>query len=121
IHPDVIAKQKEVDQVKEQMDSLIDDWKEKIKIKQEKLEKNPNPGITAAEAEIKLAEGEIRRQQKAVADNETAIASIVDRINKVPGVEVALGAIEREYQTKKSAYDDLLVQQQKIGLNADAI
>jgi protein tyrosine kinase modulator len=121
IHPDIIAKQKEVNQVKEQMDSMIDDWKEKIKAKQEKLEKNPNPGISAAEAEIKLADGEIKRQQKMLADNEKAIASIVDRINNVPGVEVALGAIEREYQTKKAAYDDLLVQQQKIGLNTEAI
>jgi polysaccharide chain length determinant protein (PEP-CTERM system associated) len=121
IHPDVIAKRKEVDQVKEQMDSMVDDWKEKIKVKQEKLEKNPNPGITAAEAEIRLAEGEIKRQQKAVEDNEKAIAAIVDRINNVPGVEVALGAIEREYQTKKAAYDKLLEEQQKIGLNTEAI
>ena len=121
IHPDVIAKQKEVDQVKEQMDSLIGDWKEKIKTRQERLEKNPNPGIAAAEAEIKLAEGEIKRQQKMLADNEKAIGALVDRINNVPGVEVALGAIEREYSTKKAALDDLLEQQQKIGLNTEAI
>jgi len=121
IHPDVIAKQKEVDQVKEQMDSLIADWKEKIKTRQERLEKNPNPGIAAAEAEIKLAEGEIKRQQKMLADNEKAIGALVDRINNVPGVEVALGAIEREYSTKKAALDDLLEQQQKIGLNTEAI
>lgn len=121
IHPDVIAKQKEVDQVKEQMDGMIDDWKEKIKAKQEKLEKNPSPGISQAEAEIRLVEGEIRRQQKLVGDNEKAIAAIIERINKVPGVEVALGAIEREYQTKKAAYDDLLEQAQKIGLNTEAI
>jgi polysaccharide chain length determinant protein (PEP-CTERM system associated) len=121
IHPDVIAKQKEVDQVKEQMESLIADWKEKIKTRQERLEKNPNPGIAAAEAEIKLAEGEIKRQQKMLADNEKAIGALVDRINNVPGVEVALGAIEREYSTKKAALDDLLEQQQKIGLNTEAI
>ena len=121
IHPDVIAKQKEVDQVKEQMDSMVAEWKDKIKTRQEKLEKNPNPGISAAEAEIKLAEGEIKRQQKMLADNEKAIGALVDRINNVPGVEVALGAIEREYQTKKAAYDDLLEQQQKIGLNTEAI
>ena len=36
-HPDVIAKQKEVDQVKEEMDQMIAEWKEKIKEKQEKL------------------------------------------------------------------------------------
>jgi protein tyrosine kinase modulator len=121
IHPDVIAKQKEVDQVKEQMDGMIADWKEKIKTRQERLEKNPNVGIAQAEAEIRLAEGEIKRQQKMLADNEKAIAGIIDRINNVPGVEVALGAIEREYQTKKAAYDDLLIQQQKIGLNTEAI
>jgi len=121
VHPDVIAKQKEVDQIKEQMDGMIDDWKEKIKVKQEKLEKNPNPGISQAEAEIKLVDGEIKRQQKAVAENEKAIGAIVDRINNVPGVEVALGAIERDYQTKKAAYDELLEQQQKIGLNTEAI
>lgn len=121
IHPDVIAKKKEVEQVQEQMDGMISDWKEKIKTRQERLEKNPNVGISQAEAEIKLAEGEIKRQQKMLADNEKAIAGIIERINNVPGVEVALGAIEREYQTKKAAYDDLLIQQQKIGLNTEAI
>jgi hypothetical protein len=103
------------------MDGMIGDWKDKIKTRQEKLERNPNAGISAAEGEIKLAEGEIKRQQKMLADNEKAIAGLVDRINNVPGVEVALGAIEREYQTKKAAYDDLLDQQQKIGLNTEAI
>jgi polysaccharide chain length determinant protein (PEP-CTERM system associated) len=121
VHPDVVAKKQEVEQVKEQMDSMIDEWKEKIKNKQEKLEKNPSPAIVQAEGEIKFVEGEIRRQQKILADNEKSIGSIVERINNVPGVEVALGAIEREYQTKKSAYDQLLEQQQSIGLNADAI
>jgi polysaccharide chain length determinant protein (PEP-CTERM system associated) len=120
-HPDVIAKKKEVDQVKEQMDGLVGEWKDKIKTRTERLEKNPNPGIAAAEAEIKLAEGEIKRQQKMLADNEKAIAALIERINNVPGVEVALGAIEREYSTKKAAYDDLLEQQQKIGLNTEAI
>ncbi|HEX7331481.1 MAG TPA: Wzz/FepE/Etk N-terminal domain-containing protein [Pyrinomonadaceae bacterium] len=121
VHPDVIAKQQEVDQVKEQMDGMIDEWKEKIKTKQEKLEKNPSTIITQAEAEIALAENEIKRQQKMLADNEKSIAAIVERINNVPGVEVALGAIEREYQTKKAAYDELLEKQQGISLNAEAI
>jgi len=33
---------------------------------------------------------------------------------------VALGAIERDYQTKKTAYDQLLLQQQKIALGNEA-
>ncbi len=55
IHPDVIAKQKEVDQVKEQMDSMVNDWKEKIKEKEEKLKKRPDLAASSLEAEIKIS------------------------------------------------------------------
>ena len=44
----------------------------------------------------------------------------MERINNVPGAEVALGALDREYQTKKAAYDSLLGQEQRISLGADA-
>jgi polysaccharide chain length determinant protein (PEP-CTERM system associated) len=119
-HPDVLAKKKEIDQVQEHMDMMVADWKEKIKEREERLRKNPDVAYAAAEQEIKLTEGEIKRQQGLLAQNESQIASIVERMNKVPGVEVALSAIERDYQVKKSALDDLLVQQQKISLNAEA-
>ena len=120
-HPDVIAKQKEVDQVQEQMDQMVDDWKEKVKQKQERLEKRPDLTSTSVQAQIDMADNEIKRQQKALAQNESQIAALVERINQVPGVDVQLGALERDYQTKKAAYDELLEQQQKIGLNTEAI
>jgi polysaccharide chain length determinant protein (PEP-CTERM system associated) len=120
IHPDVIAKQKEIDQVKNEMDQMVAEWKEKIKEKQKNLTDRPDVGIGAAQEELKLIEGEIKRQQKLLADNEKSIASIVERLNQVPGVEVALGAIERDYQTKKAAYDALVQQQQRITLGAEA-
>jgi len=119
-HPDVIAKQKEIDQVQEQMDGMIAEWKDKIKDKEERLRKNPDVAYAAAEQEIKLTEGEIKRQQALLAQNETSIGSIIERINKVPGVEVSLSALERDYQVKKAALDQLLAQQQKIALTADA-
>lgn len=119
-HPDVIAKQKEVDQVKGEMDLMVSEWKEKIKEKQASLEKRPNLTVGGVEAEIRLVEGEIKRQQKLLGDNEKQIGQIVERINNVPGVEVALSAIERDYQTKKAAHDQLLQQQQRITLGADA-
>ena len=119
-HPDVIAKQAEVDQVKEQMDQMVAEWKEKIKEKEDKLKKRPDLSASSVQQEINLAEGEIKRQQNALAQNEKQIGALVERINNVPGVEVALGAIERDYQTKKAAYDDLLLQQQKITLGAAA-
>ena len=45
-HPDVIAKQSEVDQVKEQMDQHDREWKDKIKAKQEKTRRS-SPNLTA--------------------------------------------------------------------------
>jgi polysaccharide chain length determinant protein (PEP-CTERM system associated) len=119
-HPDVIAKQKEVDQVQDQMDQMVAEWKDKIKEKQAKLEKQPDVAAKSVESEIRMTESEIKRQQDALATNEKSIGTLVERINGVPGVEVALGAIERDYQMKKTALDDLLAQQQKIALTADA-
>ena len=120
IHPDVIAKQKELDQVKDEMDQMLNEHKEKIEEKRKTLSSRPDVLIHSVEQELKLIESEIKRQQKLLADNEKAIASIVDRLNQVPGVEVALGAIERDYQTKKAAYDTLVQQQQRITLGAAA-
>jgi polysaccharide chain length determinant protein (PEP-CTERM system associated) len=119
-HPDVIAKQKELEGVQEQMDQMVAEWKDKIKAQQEKMGKMPDLGASTVEAEIKLTEGEIKRQQALLAQNEKQIGSIIERINGVPGVEVALGAIERDYQMKKTALDDLLSQQAKIALIGEA-
>jgi len=119
-HPDVIAKQKEIDQVQESMDQMEAGWKQQIADKQKSLGRRPDIAAKNTEQEIKLTEGEIKRQQGLLAKNEQGIEEIIARINKVPGVEVALSAIERDYQTRKAALDDLLVQEQKIALNAEA-
>jgi hypothetical protein len=76
--------------------------------------------VSATDSEIKSVQGEIIREQKLLDDNEKQIGEILKRINNVPGAEVALGKLERDYQTKKSAYDQLLGQQSKITLGADA-
>jgi uncharacterized protein involved in exopolysaccharide biosynthesis len=119
-HPDVIAKQKEIDQVQEQMDQLEAGWKEQIADRQKKLERRPDISAKNVEQEITLVQGEIRRQQGLLAKNEQSISEIIERINKVPGVEVALSAIDRDYQMKKAALDSLLAQEQKISLGAEA-
>jgi polysaccharide chain length determinant protein (PEP-CTERM system associated) len=119
-HPDVLAKQSQIETVQKEMDQQISEWKERIADKQKKLQSRPDLQAAALEGEIKTIDGEISREQNLISDNEKQIGGLVDRINKVPGADVALGAIDREYQTKKSAYDLLLQQQQKITLGADA-
>lgn len=119
-HPDVLAKQAELDSVKNSMDEMVSDWKQRIKDRQEKLKDRPDLQVASLESELRLIDNEIKRQQKTVADLESQIGLVMQRINSVPGAEVQLGALDREYQTKKAAYDGLLGQQQRISLGADA-
>ena len=119
-HPDVTAKQAELDAVTKEMDQMVAEWKERIAEKQRKLQNRPDLSVANTEAQIKAVNGEIQREQKMLDDNEKQIGTIMQRINSVPGAEVALGALDRDYQTKKTAYDQLLLQQQKITLGADA-
>jgi polysaccharide chain length determinant protein (PEP-CTERM system associated) len=119
-HPDVQAKIAQIESVTKDMDQMIAEWKERIAAQQKKYRDRPDLQVAAAEAEIKNIDGEIARQQRVLADSEKQIGDITGRINAVPGAEVALGALDREYDTKKSAYDKLLVEQQKIALASDA-
>jgi len=119
-HPDVLAKQAEVDSVKEAMDQMITEWKQRIKEKQDKLRDRPDLTVANLEAELGMIDGEIKREQSLLGDIDSQVNQVMDRINHVPGAEVTLGALDRDYQTKKAQYDALLMQQQKIGLGADA-
>ncbi|HKR21338.1 MAG TPA: GNVR domain-containing protein, partial [Pyrinomonadaceae bacterium] len=119
-HPDVVAKQAQIESVTKDMDVMIADWKQRIDEKRRKLENSPDLQINAMKVEIKSIDAEIARQQKMQTENESQISQISDRINSVPGAEVALSALDREYETKKTAYDKLLDEQQKISLAEQA-
>ena len=119
-HPDVLAKRSQIESVQQEMDKQIAEWKERIAEKEKKLQAKTNMPAEATALEIRNVDNEIKRQQTALSETDKNIGLITERINKIPGADVALGAIEREYQTKKSAYDKLLEEQQKIGLSADA-
>jgi tyrosine-protein kinase Etk/Wzc len=65
-----------------------------------------------------LAESEVARLQKQLDTTNAQIADLEGRINAVPGNEVALQAINREYETKKVAYDDLLKRQSQAAIGS---
>lgn len=119
-HPDVQAKQVELETVKKEMDGMVSEWKERIKEKELKLAKRPDLLASDLETQAKLTDGEIKRQQDMLAANEKQIGELMTRLNSVPGAQVALGALDREYATKKANYDQLLTQQNRIALSADA-
>ncbi|HKS07969.1 MAG TPA: Wzz/FepE/Etk N-terminal domain-containing protein, partial [Pyrinomonadaceae bacterium] len=120
IHPDIVAKKEQIDSVEKAMDGQVAEWKDRIAARQKRLRDHPDLTAASIQADIKAVEGEIKRQQGLLNDNDKQITLLTERINKVPGSDVQLGAIDREYETKRAAYDKLLIEQQKIALGADA-
>jgi polysaccharide chain length determinant protein (PEP-CTERM system associated) len=119
-HPDVIANQLQIDSVKRSQDQMIADWKARIDERKQKLTNLTDPRILSLRTQISLTESDSARTQKLLSETSAQIADLTGRINAIPNAEVGLEAIDREYQTKKLNYDNLLAQQQKIDVGADA-
>lgn len=119
-HPDVVAKKKQVEDIKAQQDQMMNEWKERIEERRQKLTKLTDPRLLTLRTNISMVEGDMDRQNRLLAETQRQIAELNVRINAIPNAEVALQGIEREYQTKKTNYDNLLLQQSKIVVGADA-
>jgi polysaccharide biosynthesis transport protein len=119
-HPDVLANQSQIDAVKRSQDQMIDDWKSRIEERRQKLTKLSDPRILSLKSQIALVDSDGERTQRLLSETNAQIADLTGRINAIPNAEVGLEAIDREYQTKKLNYDNLLAQQQKIDVGADA-
>jgi polysaccharide chain length determinant protein (PEP-CTERM system associated) len=119
-NPDVVSKQKELDAVKRQKERMLEEQEERVEQRKRVLANRVNPTLVNTQNSLKLISGEIARQEKMLAETGASIAEIEGRINKVPAAEVTLSAIEREYMTKKAAYDALLEKKSKADLGAAA-
>ncbi len=119
-HPDVVAKKQQLEAVKRDQDQMIADWKDRIEERKQKLQQLSDPRILSLKTQIAIMDGDTERQQKLLNETNQQIAELDSRINAIPNAEVGLEAIDREYQTKKANYDNLLAQQQKVVIGADA-
>jgi polysaccharide chain length determinant protein (PEP-CTERM system associated) len=119
-NPDIVAKRKQIEDIKLQQNQMIDDWKARIDERKQKLTQLSDPRILTLKTQITMVESDTERQQKTLDETNKQIAELDSRINAIPNAEVSLEVIDREYQTKKTNYDNLLVQQQKIDVGADA-
>jgi polysaccharide chain length determinant protein (PEP-CTERM system associated) len=119
-HPDVVSNQLQIDSVKRAQDQMIDDWKTRIEERKQKLTNLTDPRILSLRTQIAMVDSDSDRTQKLLSETNGQIADLTERINAIPMAEVGLQAIDREYQTKKLNYDNLLAQQQKIDVGADA-
>ena len=119
-NPDVVAKRKQIEDIKAQQDQMINDWKDKIEERKKKLIQLSDPRILSLKTQIAMMDSDNERQQKLLDETNKQIAELDARINAIPNAEVGIEAIDREYQTKKLNYDNLLAQQQKVVMGADA-
>ncbi len=119
-HPDVVARKKQLEDIKSQQDQMIAEWKTRIEERKQKLIQLSDPRILSLKTQIAMMDSDMARQQKLLSETNAQIADLDARINAIPNAEVGLEAIDREYQTKKLNYDNLLAQQQKIVVGADA-
>jgi polysaccharide chain length determinant protein (PEP-CTERM system associated) len=119
-HPDVLARKKQIEDIKSQQDQMIGEWKNRIEERKQKLTQLSDPRILSLKTQIAMMDGDMARQQRLLNETNAQIADLDARINAIPNAEVGLEAIDREYQTKKLNYDGLLAQQQKIVVGADA-
>jgi polysaccharide chain length determinant protein (PEP-CTERM system associated) len=117
-HPDVVAKTAELEAVKREMKQMEDDATAKIEQLRQERAGRPNLNVKDAEINIQLVEADVARLQKQLDMTNAQIGDLEARINAVPEAEVALQAINREYDTKKVAYDDLLKRQAQAAIGS---
>jgi polysaccharide chain length determinant protein (PEP-CTERM system associated) len=123
-HPDVIAKQSEINSVQSEIDEILSETKSKIEEKRKKLESQIDPRLNSIKYELQSLDGQTTALEKRLAVNEGQIADIERRMNGVPNTEIEIEKVNRDYQTAKANYDSLLVQEQKadivVSVNANA-
>jgi polysaccharide chain length determinant protein (PEP-CTERM system associated) len=119
-NPEVVAKHKQIDDIKAQQDQMIKEWQDRIAERKQKLQQLSDPRILSLKTQISMLDSDTERQQKLLNETNQQIADLDARINAIPSAEVGLEAIDREYQTRKANYDGLLAQQQKVVIGADA-
>jgi len=120
-NPDVLAKQQELDAVKRSKQELTDDWKNRIAEKTKRVERRVDPRASTIKINMQGIESEIARQEKLLGQTSAQINEVQSQLSRVPGAEIDLGRLEREFQTKKATYDDLLTKKQKSDLNVAAL
>jgi len=112
------AVQAQIDELQRQMDRMEEEHNRKVEETRERVEKRIDPRLGFNKAEAQRLESEVKRQQAQLDRTEADIAAVSQQLSGVPVAEVELEAIQREYQTEKGIYDQLVEQQSKADTTA---
>jgi succinoglycan biosynthesis transport protein ExoP len=113
-NPDLIKKEEELAAVRRQMERAVAEGKSRAEEKRKRYESYVDPRLNSVKYDLEYAKAEAARRQKMLADTNSQIASLQERINSIPGVQVGLESLDREYQTTQERYNTHLQKQQQI-------
>ena len=111
--PEMRAVLKQIEEIQRQMNEMVEEHKQKVTDQRKRLENRIDPRLTSYRNENARLQGELKRQQSLLSQNEAQIGAIEGRLNSVPTSEVGLEAINREYLSAKSVYDETVAQQNR--------
>lgn len=117
-NPDVKKKQAQLDSIKRELAQLETDATTKVERIRTNGESRSGLRLKSIGYEIEKLDSEIARQQGSLAQSETQIDQLQERLNSVPDAEVTLESMNRDYQTKKALYDQLLEKKRDADLAA---
>jgi polysaccharide biosynthesis transport protein len=117
-HPDVILVDDQIAALQKQLDDAVAEHERKVEEQRQRLTGRVNPTLNQYRDNIRSIDNEIARQERILAQTDGQIGAIESRLNSVPGVQVGLEAINREYQSAKGVYDQMLAQSEKAKLAA---
>jgi polysaccharide chain length determinant protein (PEP-CTERM system associated) len=120
-HPDVIAVNNQLKVIQQQMDDMVEEGKRKVEEMRKQLEEKVDPRYNSYVSDITRLDNEIKRQRTSLAQTESGIADLERRLNQVPGAEVGLEAINRDYAAAKVVHEKLLEQQKSAEIKADVV
>lgn len=113
--PEVIETKTQIEKINEEINELknsnqkrIEDAAKRGNNKVELQKKNLEIEKQKAESQIAMIEQQIVMKDSETQQNAVQIAALEAKINTIPNVKVSLEAIENQYKTAKSNYDDIL-------------
>lgn len=117
-HPDVIAKQNEIADVAGDLKAMTDDYNRRVEARRNRLSNSTDVNAAQIRSEMQFNESETRRMQSLLGQLGGQISIVESKLNGVPGATVALEAVDREYNTEKSIYDEFLKRKGEADLAA---
>jgi polysaccharide chain length determinant protein (PEP-CTERM system associated) len=116
--PEVKSAQKQLEEIRGQMREMVEEHKHKIEDYRARIERRVDPRVGSYKGEVARLQGEIKRQQAMLDRAESDIGTVSAQIGGVPNTEVKLEAIQREYESERTIYDQLVEQQKKAEITS---